>query len=229
MILPLLVSVPHAGLRVPDEVASYCILTEQQIIEDGDEGAAEIYDFPDAIAQFVTTDIARAIVDMNRAEDDCRADGVVKTHTCWNVPVYDPFPPDGVIGQLLARHYRPYHARLTECSAGGVRLGVDCHTMAALGPPIGPGAGEERPAVCLSNGDGTCPAEWLESMARCFEQAFERDVAINDPFRGGYIIRAHADELPWMQVELSRAPFLSNAEKRKRVLAALAEWCGMTG
>jgi len=225
--LPLLISLPHAGLRVPEEVEPYCILTEAQIIEDGDEGAAEIYDFPDAVAQFVTTDIARAVVDMNRAEDDRRADGVVKTHTCWNVQVYDPFPPENVIEQLLARYHRPYHEHLMASSAGGVRLGADCHTMAAIGPPIGPGAGVERPAVCLSNADGTCPAEWLESMARCFERAFEREITINDPFRGGHIIRAHAAELPWIQVELSRAPFLSNPEKRQRVLAALSEWCAM--
>jgi hypothetical protein len=64
-------------------------------------------------------------------------------------------------------------------------------------------------------------------MAQCFERAFETEVAINDPFRGGYIIRAHARQLPWIQVELSRAPFLINAEKRERVLAALTEWCAM--
>jgi N-formylglutamate deformylase len=223
--LPLLLSVPHAGVRVPDEVSGYCVLTRAQIIEDGDEGAAEIYHFPDVVAQFVTTDIARAIVDVNRAEDDRRADGVVKTHTCWDVPVYEPFPPDDMVEQLLARYYRPYHERLTASSVGEVRLGVDCHTMASIGPPIGPGPGAERPAVCLSNADGACPADWIESMARCFERAFEREVAINDPFRGGYIIRAHARELPWLQVELSRAPFLSNIEKRERVIAALGEWC----
>lgn len=227
MRLPLLISLPHAGLRVPEEVEPYCILTESQIIEDGDEGAAEIYDLADQAACFVTTDIARAVVDVNRAEDDRRADGVVKTHTCWSIPVYEPFPPDEVIDQLLARYHRPYHERLTACSAGDVTLGVDCHTMAAIGPPIGPGAGAERPAVCLSNADGTCPVDWLDSMARCFERAFGREIAINDPFRGGHIIRVHAAELPWIQLELSRASFFSNAEKRRRVLAALSEWCEM--
>ena len=43
MKLPLLLSVPHAGLQVPPEAASYCVLTPRQIEEDGDEGAAEIY------------------------------------------------------------------------------------------------------------------------------------------------------------------------------------------
>ena len=80
MTLPFLVSVPHAGLSVPPEVEGLCILEEQDIIEDGDEGAAEIY-YPlkDQVTAFVFTDIARAIVDMNRREDDRTKDGVVKT------------------------------------------------------------------------------------------------------------------------------------------------------
>ena len=226
MKLPLLVSVPHAGLTVPSEVEPYCALTHRDIIEDGDEGAAEIYHgLRDHATACVSTPIARAIVDMNRAEDDRRPDGVVKTHTCWNTPVYREVPPAEVIESLLDQHYGPYHRLLTELATSGVRLGVDCHTMAAKGPPIGPGPGVERPLVCLSNGDGTCPQEWIESLTACFAHAFDHDVAINNPFKGGYRLRAHAKELPWVQLEVSRAPFMSNEEKHSRVLAGLQEWC----
>jgi formiminoglutamase len=223
--LPLLVSVPHAGLVVPPEATPYCILSPEDIAKDGDEGAAETFDLADHVAEYVTTDIARAIVDLNRARDDRRPDGVVKTHTCWNVPVYRPFPPDDVIESLLTSYYHPYHVRLTEAARSEVRLGVDCHTMAAVGPPIGPGAGVERPWTCLSNADGTCPDEWIRSLATCFEQAFEHPASINHPFKGGYITRTHAAEMPWVQLELSRAPFMSNAEKRARVIEALRRWC----
>ena len=47
-------------------------------------------------------------------------------------------------------------------------------------------------------------------------------VTVNDPFRGGYITRSHAAEMPWVQLELSRGPFAANSEKRRRVLRALA-------
>jgi N-formylglutamate amidohydrolase len=222
--LPLLISVPHAGLRVPLEAEPYCNLTEQQIAEDGDEGAREVYDLESEVHAFVTTDVARAIVDVNRAEDNRSADGVVKTHTCWHVPVYREFPPDNVVQQLLARYYRPYHARLRERAATGVRFGVDCHTMADRGPPIGPDPGTERPRLCVSNGDGTCSRECLASLVNSLQRAFEHPVAVNEPFEGGHIIRSHAVELPWVQLELSRAPFMSESEKRWRVLAALREW-----
>lgn len=225
MKLPLLVSLPHAGLRVPEEAHPYCALDEAQIVADGDEQAAEIYDVESLVAAFVTTDVARAIVDLNRAENDRSKDGVVKTHTCWDVPVYRAFPPPATIETLLARYYRPYHERLVELGRSGPTLAIDCHTMAAHGPPVGPDPGAERPRVCLSNADGTCPQAWLESMAECFSTAFGGGVALNAPFRGGYITRRHAAEMPWMQIELSRAPFLSAAAKRERLVAALSAWC----
>ncbi len=226
MKLPLLASVPHAGWRVPEEAESYCILTPEEILEDGDVGASKIYALEPEFEAYITTDVARAIVDLNRAEDDRRADGVVKTHTCWNVPVYSEFPPDDVVETLLDRYYRPYHAHLRALARTGVRCGVDLHTMAAKGPPIGPDPGMERPWVCLSNGDGaTCPEAWIEALRDSFEETFGPHVRVNEPFKGGFITRAHAAELPWIQIELSRGPHMSNEEKRAAVLKALTRWC----
>jgi formiminoglutamase len=224
MKLPLLISVPHAGLHVPDVVRSNCILSHEDIVKDGDEGAAEVYDFASKVAQYVTTDVARAIVDMNRPEDDRGADGIVKTHTCWNVPVYREPLTEDVVEVLLETYYRPYHAALSRPDPG-VILGVDCHTMAAIGPPIGPGPGVERPAICISNAGRTCPQEWIRSLAECLEKASGQRVSVNHPFKGGFIIRSHAAELPWLQLELSRAPFAASDEKRRFVLEALGEWC----
>ena len=225
MTLPLLVSVPHAGLRVPAEVEALCALTPQEVADDGDGGAAEIYAFEGEVGGFVTTDVARAVVDMNRSRDDIRPDGVVKTHTCWNVPVWHRPLSQTEVGGLLDTYHRPYHERLTELGHSGEWvLGVDCHTMAATGPPLGPDPGTERPWVCLSNGDGTCPPEWIETLRQCFQEQLEGPVRINDPFRGGYITLFHAAEMPWIQIELSRAAFLPDEDKRQMVLGALAGW-----
>ena len=223
--LPILISVPHAGAWVPPEVAGLCRLDPQQILEDGDGGAAEIYNLEDRVEKFITTEVARVIVDLNRAPDDRRADGVIKTHTCWNVPVYRSVPTDETVRALLDRYYFPYHRQLTAWAAGGGPvLAVDCHTMAEKGPPAGPDPGRVRPWVCLSNGDGTCPRDWMDRMVQSFVQQFGDHVRVNDPFKGGYITRSHAVEMPWIQVELSRRQFMSNVEKNKRVFAALQNW-----
>ena len=228
MCLPFLISVPHAGLETPREVKDICMLEEQAIMDDSDGGAAEIY-FPlrPHVPALVSTDVARAVVDMNRAEDDRRKDGIVKTHTCWDVPVYKEPLTEDIIRVLIKKYYCPYHVELSRW-AGQVKMGIDCHTMAAVGPPVGPDPGQKRPPVCLSNGEGTCPQDWLKSLAECFEKAFDREVSLNHPFKGGYIVRSHAMEMPWVQVELSREPFISNEEKSDGVFQALRTWCANT-
>ncbi|MBL7043227.1 MAG: N-formylglutamate amidohydrolase [Pirellulaceae bacterium] len=227
MKLPFVLSVPHAGLIAPPEVEPFCRLTPDEISADGDEGASEIYSLRDHVECFVTTDIARAIVDLNRAEDDRRRDGVVKTHTCWDVPVYHDFPPETVIEQLLANYYRPYHRALSDAAShANVRLGIDGHTMAALGPPVGPDTGAERPPICLGNVDGqSLPEGWTATLAECLADAFNFEISVNEPFRGGYITRRHMIEMPWIQIEFSRASFLPDAEKRTRLLDALDAFC----
>ena len=223
--LPLVISVPHAGLRVPAEVEDVCSLSAQEIADDGDGGAAKIYSFQAEVEAFVTTDVARAIVDMNRAPDDRRPDGVVKTHTCWNVPVYRRPLRESEVEGLLGNYHAPYHDQLSELGRSGQwPLGIDCHTMAESGPPVGPDHGKERPWICLSNGDGTCPPTWIEDLRACFAELLDGPININDPFRGGYVTRSHGAEMPWMQLEMSRAPFLTIDAKRQMVLTVFSKW-----
>jgi formiminoglutamase len=224
MKLPILLSVPHAGWKIPIEVQDICILTRKDVLDDGDVGAAEIYNpLKKEVEAFVTTDIARAIVDINRAENDFWKDGVIKTHTCWDVPVYRTYPSADTITKLITKYHRPYHDKLSNF-AKIVKIGIDCHTMAAVAPPVSPDSGKERPPVCFSNAESSCPQEWIEFLAQCLSQFLGLPVSVNNPFKGGYIIRSHANEIPWIQLEFSRAPFSSNRQKSSRLLDALKKW-----
>ena len=227
MKLPFLISVPHAGLHIPQEVQDICILTSEDIYADGDGGAAEVYfDLEKVVEAFCSSDVARAIIDLNRAVDDFRKDGVIKTHTCYDISVYREFPSQQRIEQLLADYYHPYHQKLESLtSKENIKVGIDCHTMVAVGPPVGPDVGKIRPLVCLSNGDGTCPDEWLQSLAGCFKKIFPKEtIKINEPFKGGFIIRNHSAKLPWLQIELSRTESIANSAKRDGVIEALDVW-----
>ncbi len=223
MKLPLLISVPHAGLAVPPEAEPYNALPLDAIRADGDVGASAIYAIDGEVDAFVSTDVARAFVDLNRARDDRHKDGVVKTHTCWDVPVYHTPLPEPVVEHLLDRHWRPFHDRLTDAASPSLVLAIDCHTMAANGPPVGPDPGQRRPELCLSDVNGrSCPAPLFARLRDALAEAFAPfRVAVNEPFRGGYITRTHAAEMPWVQLEFSRAPFLTDDEKRTRLLDAL--------
>jgi formiminoglutamase len=138
--------------------------------------------------------------------------------------VYNRPLSEDIIEILLDRYYRPYHRRLSE-AANNAKLGVDCHTMAAVGPPSAFDSDCTRPEICLSNAHRTCPQGWFDKLVLCFEESFGCKVSVDHPFKGGYISHAHSSELPWVQIELSRNPFLNNAEKRARVLNALNLFC----
>lgn len=224
--LPFLISVPHAGLQIPPEVETNNLLTLSEIVQDSDEGAANIYEpLRPQVRHFITTNIARAFVDLNRAEDDIRKDGVVKTHTCWDVPIYKQKLTSDVIQQLITRYHRPYHEQLTALANKDVILAIDCHTMAEYGPPVGPDAGAKRPLVCLGNVHGkSCPAEWVEQMASYFKKEFDGHVTINTPFAGGYVTQVHSREMPWIQLELSRSSYFTTEVKGIKVAAALSSW-----
>ncbi len=223
--LPLLISVPHAGTVIPEEVKDICILNEQDITADGDEGAREIYDIEDMVEAYVTTDIPRAIVDVNRSPDDMRDDGVIKKVTIWNKPVYSMQPDRNLISSMIERYYIPYHQKLSELSGRDIILGIDCHTMVAEAPPIDDKPGKKRPDVCISNSFGTCPDEWMRILAIALKKYLTDDVSINDPFGGGYIIRSHASEIPWIQIEMARRDFLDNSGKKEGLLSSMNELC----
>lgn len=227
MTLPIALSVPHAGLSVPDWLQARCLLTPQQIAADGDVFAQQIYgDLQRHVARFVTTDVARAVLDMNRAPDDlARVDGVVKTETCWREPVWSEPLTSQDIERLLQQHHTPYHIALDHF-VGEVRLGVDCHTMSEVGPPIGPDPGVKRPLVCLGHvGGASCPTAWVEALRARFVRHFGDDVSIDEPFAGGYITRRLGERMPFVQVELSRSGVMSADEKQRCVFASLREWC----
>ena len=225
MTLPVLLSIPHGGDRVPPEAAPHSALTPADIFSDGDACTREIYDLGDAVVAVHRADIARAFVDLNRAPDvrpPENPDGFVKSLTADRIPVWrggGP-PPDDLAETLLERYWHPYHDRLADLAADpAVRVAFDCHSMAEFAPAIAPRPGEPRPAFCLSNANGaTAPDSLLEALADAFADAFDcpRDeIRLNDPFQGGHITRSHGAGFgeggtPWVQIEMNRRWYLAD-------------------
>ena len=219
-LLPVLLSIPHGGILIPEEVKERVCLSRHDLFDDTDAFTREIYDLGSKAAAVVTTGIARAFVDLNRAPHDLppgNPDGVVKSHTCFAKPVYRKgFELDSKLTRtLLRRYYHPYHRKIRQTVLlSDIKLALDCHSMAEVGPPIAPDAGEKRPAVCLGNVNGTsCDESVIEKLAESFRKSFDlswNQVKINQPFSGGYITRTYGRKpISWVQVEISREMYLS--------------------
>jgi formiminoglutamase len=237
MTLPILVSIPHGGWQVAEEIQHIWALSEKDALHDGDPFTARIYDFSDRVRFQKVMEYYRAVVDLNRQPDDiapANPDGVIKSHTCYNVEVYQPgmLPNESLKKTLLDRYYHPYHQALQDALMGDdIRLGVDCHSMAAVSPPIEKDAGAPRPLICLGNlGDSqglpgpphnrvTCSQEILFFMREEFERVFQHEdvdleppaiCSTNEPFEGGYITRQMGGkDVPFVQIEMSRALYIA--------------------
>jgi N-formylglutamate deformylase len=219
-LLPILLSIPHGGTKVPEELRERVCITPKDLFDDSDAFTTDIYDLGDDVAVVVKADIARAFVDLNRAPDDRpprNPDGVVKASTCFERPVYlAGREPDVVLTErLVDRYHTPYHAQLESISKRPtIKLALDCHSMLSVAPPISGDPGRARPLFCLSNRNGqTAPTELLEALAAAVGEAFQvrsDQIGLNDPFKGGYITQTHgAGKLPWIQVEMNRGLYLS--------------------
>jgi len=217
--LPLLISIPHGGLEVPDCVKDRVALTEADILEDADAFTREIYDFGERVHTVLRADIARAIVDLNRDTTQLGADhpdGVIKSVTCYNKPVYRPgcFPDRDLIDKLIRDYHKPFHDKIRLALQNDeIAMGLDCHSMAAQGPPTAKDRGRRRPMINIGNVMGrSCSMDHANELAGCFRDIMdlsETDVKINEPFSGGFITRSYATaETPWIQIEISRAIYL---------------------
>lgn len=225
-------------------------ITKRDIFYDGDSLTREIYDFRNCVEAFIEMPIARAIVDVNRAPDNRptqNPDGVIKTMTTNGTPVYKKgrFPDDALIDILLQKYYFPYHEKMDDLlESRNIRLALDCHSMLPSSPPISDNPGVHRPLICLSNrgntqgmpvrenGPVTCPTEWICALAESLRHAFagEGEIAINDPFSGGYISQFHykRNGIPWIQLEINRELYLNeayfnpeNLKVKKEIIIAL--------
>ncbi len=260
--LPVILSCPHGGLEVPPQVADRLAVDMVALYNDCDLWVDQLFDFghPDLQAQTaagpgpgvlaqVTMPIARALIDSNRPPDDLdHPDGAVKSMSSYGVPLYhEPLGQD-LKRELLEAYWRPYHQALAEAlqlHAGQVKLLLDCHNMAQVGPSAYHKAGALRPLICLGNGGGaqgeprrgtphvSCPPWLIRAAAGLAAELFQDlpllepeagiqppVVAINDPYPGGYILRAYGlggpmappDAPPAMMIEVNRGLFVGNQQ-----------------
>lgn len=222
MSFPCLLSIPHGGTLVPPEVKELILLREEDLLRDGDPFTGELYDLP--AASVVRMEIARAVVDVNRAPGDLpprNPDGVVKSHTCFGKEVYRKPLTGELIRLLLEKFYVPYHSRIREALENReVLIAFDCHSMAPYPPPL-TDDGSRRPAICLGDNHGkACRRKVTELLARCIGEAFdlpEKEIALNKPFAGGYITRTYGGKPKfWIQIEIRRDLYMDWENLRRR-------------
>jgi len=236
---PFLISVPHGGTIVPEDVRPQMLLTEEDLRYYCDPATRIIFGYRDRVAAYIDTTISRMVIDLNRPPLPLPLrdpDGIIKLRTIDGRGVWRPgqVPDMQQVHRLLVSHYFPFHQQVDELiDRHMVRVAFDCHSMLPYGSEHQKDAGRSRPLICLgNNGDRkgrvkkgritTCSEEWINTLAAVFRDEFpqENAVAINNPFSGGFIANAHFwhKGVPWIQVEVNRSlyePALSSLHRGK--------------
>ena len=151
---PVLILVPHGGYRIPEELEEVVSLDNNDLLLSADTGANDIFAFDTCTV--LNTHLSRLFVDLDRAPLDLNlrsSDGVMKTHSFFGYNIFEGelFPDHIAIANILKRHYAPFYDAVRKIlSTGEIKLVMECHTVAAVGPRDAADRDIPRPLISVS-------------------------------------------------------------------------------
>jgi N-formylglutamate deformylase len=220
--LPLLISVPHAGTEVPDELR-HRMTSVGQRLPDTDWHVDRLYDFVrDMGASMLIANYSRYVVDLNRAADSRPLyDSAPTSPVCAAVTfagesiyVPDQTPTAAEIQTRVETYWRPYHTQLeTELQRIVDRFGYallwDAHSVASEVPGLFEGV---LPEFNLGTRDGAaCPKQIAESLLDVLTGDGEFGAVLDGRFKGGFITQNYGQpsrKIFAVQLELSQRAYL---------------------
>jgi N-formylglutamate amidohydrolase len=184
---------------------------------------------------------SRLVVDPERFPDEreeMRAVGMGAVYTCTSHGQRLRHDDDERDRALLARHYRPYAAGVSDLvdarlAATGRAVIVDLHSYPSRPLPYELHAGGPRPAICLGTDPFHTPPELIAAARAAF--ADFGDVELDTPFAGCYVPLKHYRRQPavtGIMVEFRRDTYLDEPAGPptgaiERVISALADLLGI--
>ena len=219
---PLLVSIPHGGVHVPDSLARR-LTPEALVLADTDWHVERLYDFAGAMgAGVIAATHSRYVVDLNRPPDGAalyaNADNteLCPTTSFAREPLYRPgdAPGKDEIESRVAAYWRPYHDKLTAeiehlRSRHGVAVLFDAHSIRSEVPRFFEGrlVDFNLGTAAGASADGGLAERLLAVCAK----AGAYGSVLNGRFTGGYITRSHGrpeNAVHAVQLELSQATYM---------------------
>ncbi len=216
--IPLLISVPHDGRVLPDDIAA-TMTAEGRAIPDTDWHVGQLYEFAqDLGASVIKAELSRYVVDLNRPADDTSlyagqiATGLCPQQTFDGQDIYTDATFIDVESRVK-KFWRPYHEKIAETLSGfrqshGFALMWDAHSIASRVPRLFDG---ELPILNLGTWDGrSCDAGIARAVIGIAEDSPFEAVA-NARFQGGFITRHYgqpAHNVHVMQLELAQRAYM---------------------
>ena len=207
---PIVASIPHSGLVVPEAIAQTLHEHYQRYLPHQDWHLDKLYDFlPNLGITVLEATYSRYVTDLNRPAKQpffgSFWKSVIPERTAFEQPLYQTSPSQVQIAARIEQFYVPYHTQLESLlnqmidRFGQVYL-LDLHSF------FGPITDE----VCLGNRNGKSCSEFLLSTVESEFSLRGYQVARNKVFNGGYITQ-HYGKMPHveaLQIEIRYHTYL---------------------
>lgn len=222
---PLLVSLPHDGTHVPQDIAARLTPSARKV-PDTDWHVSRLYAFARELgASVLVPNHSRYVVDLNRPPDDASLyPGQNTTGLCpilqfSGEPVYqageEPQPEE--VAARVATYWKPYHealaAELTRLRALHGRVVLwEGHSIRSVVPFLFEG---RLPDFNLGTAAGaSCSPALQQRLAGILEAQTGYTHIVNGRFKGGYITRQHGrphEGVDAVQLELTQLNYMDEA------------------
>ena len=219
---PLIVSIPHAGTDIPEDVSA-SLRSLPLALHDADYHVHHLYEFAAGLgATIVRTTISRTVIDVNRnPSGQSLYPGQATTALCPETvfdgtSLYEPGNEPGAdeIARRRTRYFDPYHAAL---SAEIARLRkshshiivYDAHSILSRVPRLFDG---ELPQFNIGSFDGRSCVSGLTAAVVAACSGYSH--VVNGRFKGGWITRQYGDPdngIHAIQMELAMRGYLDES------------------
>jgi N-formylglutamate deformylase len=223
---PLIVSVPHAGTAVPQELAP--LLTPLALeLPDTDWHVAQLYDFaPELGASMIVARYTRYLIDLNRPPDDAALysasgqTGLCPTHTFAGEPLYRDGAVKLAAAELerrRAQYWQPYHDALQTLLDNtrrrfGYALLLDAHSIRSIVPKLFSG---RLPDINVGTYDGrSCIRAVNDALGKRLAETANFSHVLDGRFKGGYITRHYGQPHHGqhaLQIELAQSSYMDES------------------
>ncbi len=226
---PIIVSVPHAGTDVPDEVAQKLRPDILKQLPDTDWFVPELYAFCVSLGiPMIQARLSRYVVDLNRPvegpalyTDQRRQTDAMPLTTFDGVELYDPShrPDEAERERRKQLYYQPYHSALEQLITETQKkfkhvLLFDAHSIRRSVPSL---AQDPFADMIVGDRDGASADRKLsEALLRVLKNS-PYQISHNQPFKGGQITRAYGhpkNRVHALQLEMSQDVYMNPERTR---------------
>lgn len=223
--LPLLISMPHVGTQIPNEVAAQ-LCPIAQVKADTDWHLPLLYNMVEELGVSLIHAVnSRYVIDLNRPSDDMNlypgqdTTGLCPLDTFSKEPLYtNAQGPDPMeVTRRIDHYWQPYHQQLQAelrrlRELHGVAVLWDAHSIASHVPRFFEG---RLPDLNFGTADQkSCDLSLQQALAECLQvspQAQAYTHVFNGRFKGGHITRYYgqpANHIHAVQLEMSQCVYM---------------------